>query len=85
VPLSFVWHDDSWRHGGQFQIIVQRYDTKEFVWSDMITSFGSVIQAEYPRSSPLLTPGVPYRWRVKRVDISRPGGYYSAWYSFQVE
>lgn len=85
VPLTFVWHDDSWRHGGQFQIIVQRYDTKEFVWSDMITSFGSVIQAEYPRTSPPLTRGVPYRWRVKRVDIARPGGYSSAWYSFQVE
>jgi hypothetical protein len=84
VGLLFVWHDESWRNGGNFQVIVQRYDTKQYVWSEVISSFGSIIQAEYPRTSPELVPGVPYRWRVKRIDISRPGGYSSAWYSFQV-
>jgi hypothetical protein len=85
IGLNFVWHDDSWHNGGMFQIIVQRLDTKEFVWSSVITSFGSVIQTTYPSTAPHLEPNVPYRWRVKRINVSRPGGFSSAWFAFQVQ
>jgi hypothetical protein len=86
IGLNFVWHDDSWRNGGDFQIIVQRDDTKEFVLSAKVSNaFGSVIQTTYPTSSPALIKGVPYVWRVKRLNLARPGGFSSPWYAFQIE
>jgi len=80
-PAKFLWNDPN--NGGLYQIIVQRLDTYQYVWSFDTSGFGNPEAIEYPLSAPPLVAGVPYQWRVKW--LAPYGGSTSPWMTFTVE
>ncbi len=79
-PAEFSWHDPN--NGGSYQIIVQRVDNQEYVWSEIESGFGNPVIFDYPMSAPALVPGVEYQWRVKWLGSY--GGSSSTWMGFTV-
>jgi hypothetical protein len=80
-PLQLSWQDPN--NGGTYQIIIQRLDNLEFVWSALDQDFESSETIQYPMSATQLVPGVPYQWRVKWIEPN--GGSTSTWMGFMVE
>ncbi len=79
-PVKFLWLDPS--GGGNYQIIIQRTDNGDYVWSFDTMIFGSPVALEYPLSAPPLVPGVQYQWRVKWLGSY--GGSSSTWTGFTI-
>jgi hypothetical protein len=79
-PAKFLWQDP--HSGGNYQIIVQRLDTYEYVWSEQKNDFENQITEEYPMTAPPLVAGVEYQWRVKW--LASHGGSSSTWMGFTV-
>ena len=79
-PLQFLWQDPN--NGGSYQIIIQRLDNQEYVWSYLYQEYESNVAYQYPTSATPLIPGVPYQWRVKWTEPN--GGSSSAWVGFNV-
>jgi hypothetical protein len=80
-PLQLLWDDPN--NGGNYQIIIQRLDNQEFVWSYLDQGFESAETIQYPMSATQLLPGIPYQWRVKWTQPN--GGSTSTWMGFTVE
>jgi hypothetical protein len=81
VPLQLLWQDPN--NGGTYQIIIQRLDNLEYVWSALEEGFESAETIQYPMTVTPLVPGVPYQWRVKWILPN--GGSTSTWAEFMVE
>ena len=79
-PLQMIWNDPN--SGGSYQIIIQRLDTLQYVWSALDQDFESAVSIKYPSSATPLVPGAPYQWRVKWIEPN--GGSSSAWMGFSV-
>lgn len=79
--LTLSWHDPE--DGGTFQVIVERTDTVNSIYSEVIAEFSTEPIIEYPPSAPSLVAGGQYRWRVKRL-LHPPGGSSSRWMSFSI-
>ncbi|MEO6940411.1 MAG: hypothetical protein ABI444_09775 [Candidatus Kapaibacterium sp.] len=83
--LTFNWSDPA--HGGLFQVLVRKNDTKEIVWSSgKIFEFGTDTEAaQYPTdgSALPLESGVGYQWRVKKVGDHQGGS--SNWQFFSIK
>jgi hypothetical protein len=79
-PAKFSWLDPN--GGGNYQIIVQRTDNGDFVWSFDTSIFGNPVVLEYAMSAPPLVPGVEYVWRVKWLGSY--GGSSSTWMGFTI-
>ncbi len=80
-PLQLLWQDPN--NGGNYQIIIQRLDDQEYVWSYIDPGDESAESLQYPMSATPLVPGVPYQWRVKW--IGQNGGSTSTWMGFSIE
>jgi hypothetical protein len=80
-PLQLLWQDPN--NGGSYQIIVQRLDNLQYVWSGSDQDFESTVTIQYPMSATPIVPGVPYQWRVKWIEPF--GGSTSTWLGFTVE
>lgn len=80
-PLQLLWQDPN--NGGNYQIIVQRLDNSQYVWSGNDQDYESTLTIQYPASATPLVPGAPYQWRVKY--IGQNGGSTSTWMEFSVE
>ncbi len=78
--LQFRWANPD--RGGNYQIIVQRTDNQQFVWSYLGQDYQTTTTLEYPSTAIPLIPGVQYRWRVKRVVPN--GGSTSSWMTFNI-
>jgi hypothetical protein len=81
LPVKFQWLDPN--GGGDYQIIVQRTDNDDYVWSELKQEFENQVTEEYPMSAPPLVPGVQYQWRVKWLGGTY-GGSSSTWFGFTV-
>ncbi|HZK77098.1 MAG TPA: hypothetical protein VFD13_09335 [Candidatus Kapabacteria bacterium] len=79
-PVKFLWIDPN--GGGTYQIIIQRTDNGNFVWSSDEPIFGNPVALEYPTNAPSLVPGVEYQWRVKWLGTY--GGSSSTWFGFTI-
>ena len=80
-PLPLLWDDPN--NGGSYQIIIQRLDNQEYVWSYIYQGFESAETIQYPIAATPLVPGVPYQWRVKWTQPN--GGSTSTWMGFSIE
>lgn len=82
--LEFSWSYGDHQEGGFFQIVVERVNPPQVMWSsNMLPQFGDVVIERYPSTAPKLLPNVFYRWRVKR--ITSDGGSSSYWQQFSIK
>ncbi|HEY3875654.1 MAG TPA: hypothetical protein VGM92_09270, partial [Candidatus Kapabacteria bacterium] len=80
-PLAFIWEDPNL--GGTYQIIVQRLDDQEYVWSHVVAGDANPIVETYPSTATPLVANVPYQWRVKWIEPN--GGSSSLWAAFTIQ
>lgn len=82
--LEFSWSYGDQTEGGFFQVVLERENPPQVIWSSsMLPQVGDVIIERYPESAPKLLPNVLYRWRVKR--ITSDGGASSYWQQFSIK
>ena len=78
--LQFRW--DNPDKGGQYQIILQRTDNQQIVWSYNAEDDYPNTTVVYPTTATPLITGIQYRWRVKRIVMN--GGSTSPWMTFNI-
>jgi hypothetical protein len=78
--MGFSWFDPE--DGGTFQLIVERLDQSQYVFSKVFQEYAKEPQEQYDQSQLPLVPNGVYRWRIKRIIPY--GGSSSRWTAFSI-